>query len=377
MRINDLMILFFFASPLASIFRLVILIYEEYFAQSPFESSSSSLLFSPHHDEDGSSITNIQHSYLYKNSIMRNMRTAMMEASGTSNRTVNATQVEVSLMQLLNNNISTIEDMIQGMISSSYKTPKFYASPAVSFIAQHSMQTIAKNMIPSTNTVASPFKKSSSSFHMILSPHGISDVNYSSFMEKHMLHMDLQRVLPFAFTCFMLLWMPLFLMMIVPCCGGSTRTRSMATYPAQRERTRDRNKKRIEIQKRIQVLLERLDECRMVISFQDEACPQKPKCVVVEQPQEQIEIVVNEPNSSYSMIGRRIFVSRDDCTCAICLTNYQEGQIVVQSTNEPCTHIFHHQCMKQWIEKRAASDCPCCRRNFVQIDAYESKSMTI
>lgn len=63
----------------------------------------------------------------------------------------------------------------------------------------------------------------------------------------------------------------------------------------------------------------------------------------------------------------RISIQTDNSTCAICLSNYEEGQIVVKSPNAPCTHLFHFGCMRQWIEKRAADDCPCCRRNFVEI----------
>lgn len=79
--------------------------------------------------------------------------------------------------------------------------------------------------------------------------------------------------------------------------------------------------------------------------------------------------VMNESNSkgedSCDSALPRICIPNDS-TCAICLSNYEEDQIVVKSPNDPCTHLFHFDCMKQWIEKTAADDCPCCRRNFVQ-----------
>ena len=61
----------------------------------------------------------------------------------------------------------------------------------------------------------------------------------------------------------------------------------------------------------------------------------------------------------------------NNSTCAICLCTYGAGQSIVWSSNRMCIHVFHHDCMKQWIEKRADGDCPCCRRQFVDEHVYE------
>ena len=57
--------------------------------------------------------------------------------------------------------------------------------------------------------------------------------------------------------------------------------------------------------------------------------------------------------------------------CSICLCNYDVGNQVVWSSNQACEHVFHEQCILQWIMKqREGPMCPCCRRDFV-LDPYD------
>mmetsp|Transcript_14987 Transcript_14987/g.24554 ORF Transcript_14987/g.24554 Transcript_14987/m.24554 type:complete len:327 (+) Transcript_14987:220-1200(+) len=72
--------------------------------------------------------------------------------------------------------------------------------------------------------------------------------------------------------------------------------------------------------------------------------------------------------------------------CAICLGEYETSERVCWSSNTECTHVFHHDCMLQWLKslgKRAckmqrfsenpsvnqvmnfATECPCCRQSFI------------
>lgn len=72
--------------------------------------------------------------------------------------------------------------------------------------------------------------------------------------------------------------------------------------------------------------------------------------------------------------------------CAICLTSYERYDKISWSSNEGCTHTFHHDCILTWLltlgEKwsrnqrftenldpdellRYSLECPCCRQDFV------------
>lgn len=59
--------------------------------------------------------------------------------------------------------------------------------------------------------------------------------------------------------------------------------------------------------------------------------------------------------------------------CAVCLSNYDVGDVVVWSPNQTCQHAFHHECILEWlvkmykqrgIEMIQHNACPCCRQEF-------------
>lgn len=47
--------------------------------------------------------------------------------------------------------------------------------------------------------------------------------------------------------------------------------------------------------------------------------------------------------------------------CVICQESVKVGQFMMHL---PCTHTFHHDCMKPWIEKNHKNTCPMCRYEF-------------
>lgn len=51
----------------------------------------------------------------------------------------------------------------------------------------------------------------------------------------------------------------------------------------------------------------------------------------------------------------------DDNCCAICLSNYEEGEVLIAS--KYCTHLFHRDCILEWLEKH--DNCPSCRVGMV------------
>ena len=56
-----------------------------------------------------------------------------------------------------------------------------------------------------------------------------------------------------------------------------------------------------------------------------------------------------------------------DGSCAICICDYEVGSKVVQSPLEECAHVFHEECVLQWLEK-GKKRCPICRQWFVPGD---------
>jgi hypothetical protein len=59
--------------------------------------------------------------------------------------------------------------------------------------------------------------------------------------------------------------------------------------------------------------------------------------------------------------------------CTICLCGFHPGSEIVWSSNAECEHVFHRECMEQWLMKLRGSEgpiCPCCRRDFV-VDPYD------
>lgn len=52
-----------------------------------------------------------------------------------------------------------------------------------------------------------------------------------------------------------------------------------------------------------------------------------------------------------------------DGTCALCIDEYEEGDVVVWS-NLQCSHVFHKDCLMMWLSK-GKKRCPVCRHWFV------------
>jgi hypothetical protein len=50
--------------------------------------------------------------------------------------------------------------------------------------------------------------------------------------------------------------------------------------------------------------------------------------------------------------------------CAICLRHFKPQQLVCESNNSSCQHVFHKDCMVDWLMKYR-DDCPMCREVYL------------
>jgi hypothetical protein len=57
--------------------------------------------------------------------------------------------------------------------------------------------------------------------------------------------------------------------------------------------------------------------------------------------------------------------------CSICMEGFEVGDKVSFSPAEGCHHVFHHDCLRQWLLRKA--DCPCCRVIMLPIDRPKPK----
>ncbi|KAL7574872.1 hypothetical protein ACA910_010706 [Epithemia clementina (nom. ined.)] len=60
----------------------------------------------------------------------------------------------------------------------------------------------------------------------------------------------------------------------------------------------------------------------------------------------------------------------DHDMCSICLCKYEQNDDVTWSTNKLCRHVFHRDCIAEWLQKK--EECPVCRRFFLHFEDEES-----
>ncbi|KAL5747499.1 hypothetical protein ACOSP7_024500 [Xanthoceras sorbifolium] len=55
-----------------------------------------------------------------------------------------------------------------------------------------------------------------------------------------------------------------------------------------------------------------------------------------------------------------VSVTEQACMCMVCLEEFSAGS---EATRTPCLHVYHHQCIAQWMTK--SDSCPLCRCNIL------------
>merc|ERR1711907_82450 len=59
----------------------------------------------------------------------------------------------------------------------------------------------------------------------------------------------------------------------------------------------------------------------------------------------------------------------DEHVCPICLDNFEVGDAVMwsnRSDGESCSHVFHEECLMQWLLEQRENECPTCRACFIE-----------
>ena len=53
--------------------------------------------------------------------------------------------------------------------------------------------------------------------------------------------------------------------------------------------------------------------------------------------------------------------------CAICLSEYKPGEVLVWSSNRSCMHVYHQECLLEYLVKvkDGSTPCPLCRQSFL------------
>ncbi|KAL3938401.1 MAG: hypothetical protein SGBAC_006682 [Bacillariaceae sp.] len=78
-------------------------------------------------------------------------------------------------------------------------------------------------------------------------------------------------------------------------------------------------------------------------------------------------------NSTMSFLSSLIRPSHD-AECCICLDHYEQGEIICASKSEECNHVFHKECLMDWMMKNN-DRCPLCRVDFMKDDADDAHDL--
>jgi Ring finger domain len=60
--------------------------------------------------------------------------------------------------------------------------------------------------------------------------------------------------------------------------------------------------------------------------------------------------------------------------CPICMSELLQGQIVSWSANELCNHVYHHECIKEWLLRH--TQCCLCKHIYLPVDEKQGKAKT-
>jgi hypothetical protein len=91
--------------------------------------------------------------------------------------------------------------------------------------------------------------------------------------------------------------------------------------------------------------------------------------VGVERTKEDLVVSTNLASSTHQIQPGGPDTDTVTTSCAICIMEYQDGEDICCSHNEQCKHVFHRDCIMEWLLRH--DECPCCRHNFLSLNDGE------
>ncbi|KAL3932675.1 MAG: hypothetical protein SGBAC_010735 [Bacillariaceae sp.] len=80
--------------------------------------------------------------------------------------------------------------------------------------------------------------------------------------------------------------------------------------------------------------------------------------------------IIPDEDESTTALSRRLDKELGaEPKCVICLEPYKYSQVICSARNEACGHIFHGDCIQQWVQQN--SECPLCRVTLINDDDPE------
>lgn len=137
---------------------------------------------------------------------------------------------------------------------------------------------------------------------------------------------------------------------------ASTQRIREAAIAAEREKKLDTEARKVEVERKRQLLLDVTTTVEEGHLEQDQDALQTLEEGTKDQKNDgDTTVVLHIP-------GQR----RTSAECRICLCNLEAGDKIIHSPNPNCMHVFHDACILGWLsESKAKSDCPCCRLAFI------------
>jgi len=131
---------------------------------------------------------------------------------------------------------------------------------------------------------------------------------------------------------------------------------------AKLEQSPEERKRLVDESLHTKVVLSKDAQGNMILGNVDDVIPSSERDAAqvaaadVETPQESTGTAADKNTNNLQMD------EDEDAICVICLDSFEPGDLVSWSKHDSnCTHVFHTECIRQWLVDRRQDECPSCR----------------